>query len=604
MAHKIFKKPWVVLLLLCLFCEAFAQETINITSFGGSPNSYSDVIPAINRALGYCKGKKNITIQFPKGRYDFFPREGSSNTVGISVYKQNGVTIDGGDSEFIFHGKMQIANVDSSTNIALRNFTVDWDRPFTSQCQVVGVTDTYLDVKIDREAYPYQIEKDTILFTGEGWKLPVLKMYGTLYDKLNKEIVYNTWDAPLGNIFQNKAEQLAGGVVRFHGKPSIKPEIGTYVALFHIRYGNVGIHIQNSKDVLLQDVKIYYTLGFGLRGERTENITMRNASICVNDQKGRVFSCTADATNFVNCKGVIKVENCAHTGQGDDFINIHGRNMAITKIAGPNTLEFKDARLTTVGDSVWFINKTTAQRGEIRVVSSVKKNKDNYALTFTSPVPANVNAGDFAENKTWTAGLELRRCKILKRNRARGLLVTTPKRVVIEDNYFRSAGTAILIEGDLNFWFEAGATTNLQIKNNVFENCLTSGNKNGNRGEWGEAVITITPSHQPQNSSTEPYHKNIRITNNQFKVFDAPLVRAVSVKGLYFDNNRVIKTDKYAPYTWQKSAFLLDGCREVEITRNKLDDKYTTRDIAITHMENTDIKVPDGLFKVNPNATR
>ncbi len=606
MGNHSLKITRMVMPLLCLFSSAFAQETISITAFGANPNTYTDATPALSRALSYCRGKSNVTIQFPKGRYDLYPREGQGNssTIGMNLFKQNGTTIDGGDSEFIFHGNMQIANVDSSSNVTLRNFSVDWDRPFTSQGQIAAVTDNYIDLKIDREAYPYQIEKDTIKFTGERWKYPVSKMYGTLYDKLTKEVVYNTWDAPLGDIFQSKAEQLPGGIVRFHGKTNFKPEVGTYVALYHIRYGTVGIYIKNSKNVLLQDMKIYYTMGFGVRAERTENLTMKNASICVNDQKGRVFSCTADATNFVNCKGVIKVDNCAHTGQGDDFINLHGRNMAILKVIDPNTMLLKDSRLTTVGDSVWFISKATAQRSEPRVVSSIRKEKDGSLLTFTASVPTNIGTGDFMENKTWTAGLELRNCKILKRNRARGILVTTPKRVVIENNYFRTAGTAILIEGDLNFWFESGATTNVQIRNNIFDNCLTSGNKHGNRGEWGEAVITITPSHQPQNENSEPYHQNINILNNQFKVFDAPLVRAVSVRGLRFDNNRIIKTDKYQPYTWQRSALLLDGCRNVEIMGNKLDDKYTTRDVAIGHMQNADVKIPDAQFKVIPNAGR
>jgi len=575
------------------------QESVNIISFGATPDSRVDVIPALKKALEYSQGKSDITILFPKGRYDFWPSKNNENStsIGFDLFKQNNLIIDGSGSEFVFHGKMQIANIDSCSNIVFRNFSVDWDRPLISQAIIENATDAYLDVKIDRTSYPYIIEHDTIKFIGEDWKYPVSRAYGTLYDKDRKEIVYNTWDEALGNIFQSRAEQLPNGIVRFHEAPTMHPEKGTFVSLFHLRYALVGFHIQNSKNITLKDINIYHALSHGVLGERTENITMDNTSMLANDRKNRAFSTIGDASHFINCKGVIKVENCSHTGQGDDFINVHGRNVKIVDIIDNRTIEVKtDGRYTTAGDSIWFIDKNTAQRKDIRIVKSIipiYKNKeiDGFQISFAEDLPQNVKKGDFTENKTWTAGLELRNCNILKRNRARGILVTTPKNVIIEKNYFRTAGAAILLEGDLDYWFESGANNNVHIRNNVFEDCLTSGNRDGDRWQWGDAVITITPSHRPQSDTTEPYHKNIHIYNNEFKVFDAPLLRAISVNGLYFNNNRIVKTNTYKPYTWQKASFLLDGCRDVRIESNIIDPDYTTRDIETEHMKKKDIKV-------------
>ncbi len=587
------------LLVACLtVIQGYAQEVIQVTRFGTTPNLRTDAMPAVKRALEYCKGKNGVTLSFPKGRYDFWPTRFAHHTdsIGFDMKKMNNLTIEGNGSEFIFHGWMQIAHIDSCSNILFRDFSVDWDRPFISQAVILESTDTYLDVKIDRESYPYVIENGKIFFLGEGWKLPVLNAYNNLFDKKTKEVVYNTWDRPLGNIFQQKAEEQGNGIVRFYGKTPIKPEPGTYVVLYHVLYAIDGFHIQDSKDVTLKDITMYHTLSCGVLGERTENITMDNASTTINDAKGRVFSVIADASHFTNCKGVIKVENCTHTGQGDDFINVHGRNIVIMDIPDNRTIDVKtDGRYVTKDDEIWFINQQTAQRGEIGVIEStspIKKGSKvvGYRLTFTQPLPKNVQVNDFVEDKTWTAGLELKNCRILKRHRARGILVTTPKDVIIENNYFRNAGTAILIEGDLNFWHESGANNHVQIQNNVFDDCLTSGDAHGTRGEWGEAVITITPSHKPQNAKDEPFHKNICIQNNVFKVFDAPLVRARSVRNLSFIGNKVIKTYTYKPYTWQRSAFLLDGCRHVVIKDNVLDENYTTRDIKIEHMNKSDVK--------------
>lgn len=342
---------------------------------------------------------------------------------------------------------------------------------------------------------------------------------------------------------------------------------------------------------------MYHSLSNGFWGYRTENITMDNASVVVNDAKGRYFSSVADASHFSECGGTIRVLNCAHTGQADDFINVHGTSVKIIGRVNQNTVmapvEGKGSgRSVQIGDEYWFIKQPEAQRGEVGVVADKKLSEDGsfYYVSFDKPVPEAIGNGDFMECKTWCAAVEIRNCKIQKRHRARGILVTTPKKVVIEDNYFSTAGTAILIEGDFDYWYESGANTDVTIRNNTFDNCLTSGNRDGSRSQWGEAVITITPSHIPSTVDMEPYHKNIRIVDNRFYVFDVPLVRAVSTRGLYFMNNQIIKTFDYRPYTWQKVSFLLDGCRDVKIRNNSWDKRYTERSVAVEHMRLSEVQ--------------
>lgn len=601
------RKIYLLSIIIFFFnAVLFSQQIVSITDFDYTPGSKNNVIPALNKAIEKCQSSESATIVFPNGRYDFWPTDENSHqiTIGINLMNMKNITIEGSGSEFIFHGRrMQLGSIDSCSNVILRNFSIDWDRPYISQATIENVSNTFLDVKINRDQYPYVIEDGVIQFIGEDWKMPVLEIYNNLYDKVTKEIVYNTWDSPLGNIFSQRAEEFPNGIVRFHGKVPIQPEKGTYVSLFHQRYAVNGFNIRNSKDITLQNIKIYHALSHGVLGERSENITMDNTSMMVNTAKDRVFSIIADASHFINCKGTIKVINCAHTGQGDDFINVHGINSKITKVIDNRTIEVNErGRLNEKGDEIWFINQETVQRGETAIIESKELVKENgkvigFRYTFTKPFSNKIKADDFVENKTWNAELVLKNCRILKTHRARGILVTTPEKVLIENNYFRTAGTAILIEGDLDYWLESGANTNVNICNNIFEDCLTSGNRDEERGQWGDAVITITPSHKPTSEKDEPYHKNINITENVFKVFDAPLVRARSVRNLIFTNNTIEKTNTYKPYTWQKSAFMLDGCRNVIVKDNIIDGNYATRDILLEHMKKNDVKTD--IFKVD-----
>jgi hypothetical protein len=592
----------VIVALIVSFSKATAlpqHKTISIKSLGYEQGSRKNVVPVVKEALKQCTPEDTVTIVFPKGRYDFWQDSSSLSkfTIGIPMEKLKNVVIDGDGSEFIFHGNMQIINMHQCENILLKNFSVDWDQPFMYQGKYLNATNDYIDLEFDRKQYRYVIENNKFFLTGEGWKAEPTG-YFNLFDGNTKEILYKTHDGNNSRLFTSKAEEIAPGVVRFYGAPDIKPPKGTFTTLMAGRYITTGINITNSKNIYLKDLTIYHCLSLGVFGYRSENITLDNTNMKINERKGRVFSIIADAFHFSNCKGLIKVINCAHTGEMDDFINVHGRYTKIDSIIGNNSVivsnPWEDEVPGLPGEEMWFVNPVLCQRFETRVVQSVKRIGEKIAeITFASPLPKEVKKGDCMENKTWTAGVEIRNCRILKQNRARGILVTTPQKVVIEDNYFRSAGAAILIEGDMNYWFESGANRNVTIRNNVFDNCLTSGCITGNRWEWGEAVITITPSHLPQDDKTEPYHQNIRIENNTFKTFDVPLVHARSVRNFTFKNNEIIRTYSFKPYLWQKTSFLLDGCRNVVISGNTIDKEYMNRTIEALHMKKSDIKSED-----------
>lgn len=585
--------------IAALSCSS-GRDIVTVTDFGITPDSGENALLAIAAAIESCREKGASALVFPTGRYDIWPEEGSER-VGFVLDHLTDFTFDGQGSEFIFHDSMSICRVDSCTNVTLRGFSVDWDRPFASQMTVVEAAPDHLDIQIDSTQYPYVIEGGKLYFVGENWKVHASEgSFYSMFDKDEKEMLYNCWDSPMGPILSAPATKLADGNVRLSGKVRLSgddtrlPEPGTYIAMYPTRERlgpYMGIYIRNGKDITLKDVTLYHSMNFGVFGVRTENITLDNYCAAVNEAKGRVFSLIADASHFNCCKGTVLVQNCRHTGQGDDFINVHGRNARIDEMIDDRTVRVRsEAEMMQPGDTVWVVDRVTAQRGGTLIVAS--SGPDNL-LSFTTPLPAGTELHDVIENKTWTAGFILRDCRIEKRNRARGILLTTPKDVIVENNYFHSAGTAILIEGDTDVWFESGACRNVEIRNNVFDNCLTSGNRDGDRWQWGEAVITITPSHNPSDSLVTPYHHGIHIHDNVFKVFDRPLVHARSVDELTFTGNRIIKTDDYPPYAWQKESFFLEGCRNVSVSGNEWDKNYFPHDARAVNMGRRDISTDE-----------
>lgn len=104
-------------------------------------------------------------IKFEKGTYHFYPDLGLEKFVHISNHNDvviktafpilnfKDLTIDGQGSTFIFHGRMIPFLIDNSTNITVKNVSVDWAESFHSEATIVANNkeENTFDIKISDE---------------------------------------------------------------------------------------------------------------------------------------------------------------------------------------------------------------------------------------------------------------------------------------------------------------------------------------------------------------------------------------------------------------------------------------------------------------------
>lgn len=586
-------------LLLIFFSSLQSQTIINVSDYGIQPDSYEDAVPAVRKAIAACKTGEAVTLVFPRGRYDFWWQQAEernyfiSNTsteeecpsklkkTGLLFEHKDNVTIEGNGSRFIFHGKMITFAFDHCNNITLKNVIMDFERPSMSEISMLSVSDTEVIADIHKDS-KYEIVNNQLQFYGESW---AMKHYHAILAKPKEGIMlYSSWEP----FRKSSATMVATNRIAFKGdfsKETFKP--GDVLTVRDPIRDHVGAFINRSKNISLKNVTMHYMHGLGIVSQFSEDL--HYDSVLVVPANGRQIAAFADAMHFSGCKGNILIENCHFKGLHDDPVNVHGTHLQVAEIQAPDKITVKFMHGQTygfeaffAGDSVGFVQSAslyTFAMGKIKSAELIAERE--MQLEFEQPVPETLKKGDALENITWTPTLTVRNCKFEGTN-TRGILVSTRKKVLIENNLFYRTGMhAILIANDASGWYESGPVWDVTIRNNRFEECgYNSGDVN--------SVINIAPENHLLLKDYYVHH-NIRIEKNHFKVFNQPILSARSTENLFFENNQISRSDFMSAPGSNKPGFVLTSCNNVSILKNKFTG-LRNQVIKLSNMNKTNIK--------------
>ena len=584
------------LLLSLSVSDVCAQGRVyDISQFGLKANSKKNASPVVRKAIAKikaeCRNGEEVVLRFPVGRYNFHENgsdvreyyisnhdQDNPKKVGIALEDMKNLTIDGQGSEFVFYGRMIPVSLLRSENCVLKNFSIDFEQPHIAQVQVIE-NDPEKGITFEPASWvDYRISKDSVFEgLGEGWTMRY--SWGIAFDGKTKHVVYNTSDigCPTKGAFEVAPRRICSPKWK---DARLVP--GTVVAMRGWGRPTPGIFMSHDINTSLLNVKVHYAEGMGLLAQLCEDITLDGFGVCLKgDNDPRYFTTQADATHFSGCKGKIISKNGLYEGMMDDAINVHGTYLKVIKRVDDHTLigrymhdqswGFEWGR---PGDDVQFVRSETMElignQNQITAIRPYDKNEISgareFSITFKDPIDPAINekSGFGIENLTWTPEV-LFAGNTIRNNRARGTLFSTPKKTVVEDNLFdHTSGTAILLCGDCNGWFETGACRDVTIRRNRFINALT------NMFQFTNAIISIYPEIPNLKDQQKYFHGGkdggIVIENNEFDTFDAPILYAKSVDGLIFRNN-VIKTNtEFKPFHWNKNRFLLERVTNVKIS--------------------------------------
>ena len=585
----------VLSLSLVLSCTTLsAQKVYEISAFGLKANSSKNASPVLQKALAkikaeYKEGEK-VILRFPEGRYEFHEKGAAAREyyisnhdqtnpkkVGIALEDMKNLTLDGQGSEFVFHGRMLPVSLLRSENCLLKNFSIDFENPHIAQVKIVE-NDPQDGIVFEPAPWvDYRIAKDSIFEAyGEGWTMR--HSWGIAFDGDTKHLVYNTSDIGCPT---KGASEVAPRRIHAPGWKDARLVPGTVVAMRGWGRPTPGIFLSHDVNTTIENVKVHYAEGMGLLAQLCENITLEKFGVCLKgDADPRYFTTQADATHFSGCKGKIVSCNGLYEGMMDDAINVHGTYLKVVKRVDDRTLVGRYMHGQSwgfewgcPGDEVQFIRSNTMELvGKQNKIISIRpydkeqtEGAREFLITFQEPVDQVINeqSGFGIENLTWTPEV-LFSGNVIRNNRARGSLFSTPRKTIVENNLFdHTSGAAILLCGDCNGWFETGACRHVIIRKNRFVNALT------NLFQFTNAVISIYPEIPDLKGQQQYFHGGpeggIVIEDNEFETFDAPILYAKSVDGLVFRNNTIKLNTEYKPFHPNRNRFWLERVTNVTI---------------------------------------
>ena len=399
-------------------------------------------------------------------------------------------------------------------------------------------------------------------------------------------------------------EHIANNEIRVINELDSLPKVGwNFIAKWrnqpNVNRVAPAIHIQKSKNIHLEGVNIHSAAGMGIIGEKSENITLKNVKVTPTPNSNRIISTTADATHFVNCRGLVEITNCHFEASLDDGLNIHGNYATIREKLDDKTLLAEIVHVqqegfifAEKGDSIDLIDPSTLLPFSNPVVVEGFKiiNDQFFEIKFVTAIPE-IQEGYGLENLTWNADLILTGTTI-KNNWARGALFKTGGKILIENNYVSSSMSGLRNWGEMNFFNESGRVRDVLITKNTFENVCRVGN--------GQVAIVIFPQIKKFNSDGDRkyYNSNIKIVDNIFNTFDKGILFAQSVNGLEFSRNRILINNDFSPLFPEKPTIEIRESRNIHITQNEYQD-FSPGTILIDEFSNLSAEI-----KANKNLKR
>ena len=502
------------------------------------------------------------TLTLVKGNYVFCSKnadEGTfciSNTTAAVEYGEDekinkhktAIVIDGVkdmeidccDSNFIMDGVMTNLVIRNCEKITLKNLNIETANPNVHKLTILKASPFYITFKID-DSGKFAEENGEYYWYGTDYKMGFIQ---------HKNRGWWMATAKPSNLFHLKrcdSHPLAGSTVirqiaeRTFTARFIIPkdyEVGQVFYMYPRMNKEVGIFVENSKNIVLDNVKQHFNNATAFVAQNSENITLKNVEFAPNPEAEVDFSCISDCLRFTMCRGRIRVLDSTFDTSGVDCCDLHGIHFKIVKNDRDKiTVKFPHHRnygyeCIREGDTIAFIDpKTLLEVGRSKILHATLRDDYFYDLVL-STYEAPLDVGGVIENISACPDFEFSG-NSLNRIMGVGVSVSTRGKIRIENNRFLNTGEdGVRISEDASTRYESGFIKDALIGGNAFMNCE-------------ENAILIKPENKKY---AGPVFSNILIENNLFIINNIYAVNISDSADILLRDN--VYKGKPANYRW------------------------------------------------------
>ncbi len=525
-----------------------ANKIILAKTYGIIPNTGTDLSANFGALFTALKTiGVETTVEFETGVYDVYAESADKelayitntvgekevrspiHTIGLNIKNVTNVELDFRGAVVVMHGAMSNMFIEYAENVKIKNLTLDHARPYATE-MVVEKRSAYKATFRLRKDCQYQISQGKMYFFGDNWRMPAdenasCSWWTTVSKNNDPERIARTWRHPFR--YARKYKEIDDHFVEVKYYLPNAVEEGSVYNVFRLPRIEVGIFVNRSREVYLENVKQLFNISHAIVAQCSHNVTLDYCSFAPDKKTERTFASVTDFCHFNMCSGKIAITNCFFSGANDDCLNVHGVNFKIEDVEDNQlVVSFKHYQAygfnpLDVGDQIVCVDGVgLVDVGEAKILAS--EQLDLYRIRLTvDAVPAGVKKGDLVEDVSKCADVFFAD-NYVSHITTRGVLVTTRGRVHIIENTFKKTGmSAILMSDDGNDWYESGPVRDVTIQGNKFVEC------NG-------PVIYIKPEIKKYKGAV---HKNILIENNTFILKDTTAIYALATERLGIKGN-------------------------------------------------------------------
>ncbi len=515
---------------------ASSGQIVTVTDFGAAPKQEFCNTAAFRLAIDTCRQHPGAVLDIPHGVYHFY---NAPDERYIILHHLHDLTVEGHQSELIFHTPAPYWDILDSTRIHMKNLILDWaweDKPLASVGVIRDIASdgSWLEVTFPscssvpedmeiRIVGPFDPKRYTPGCAGGIEFRPYRNDHVHLADDGKTDEQMQHLVRELSNILLPRMQKQSDQCLRIFTRDpawSIHHfKVGQCYNFRHLEYDGVAVHTGQSSHITLERITLYGCPGSGFHSSGSvHHLHFDHCRIVPRPGTSRSVSTSVDCLHVGNSQGQFIIEDCDFSGAGDDCINLHDNSsMGVRRLGTNRLLALRVAESSLqfeTGSLIEIRNPDLSPTGYLSRVQQVTYQPEQRTciMTLEQPLPDALDEESVIFNRTFhTDYYIIRNCRFTN-NRARGALLQGSHGLV-ENNVFENIqGAAIQIEtGCESRWSEGQGVEDLLICNNIIRHC--------DLNAWQMAVIYMGV-YMPGGRTDYPVFHDIELCHNT--IVDCP----------------------------------------------------------------------------------